>query len=467
MEPVLFPVSSRGRGLAAAQLFVFGGIFAARAAAPALENGSFEQGLQGWTVTATADAAAVARVLPEAASFGRQGLRVRNTPACPQFNLVSAAVPVTVGRTYTVSYWCGGGEPGVGGMTVEMVFVDGKGARLNPAQASIRKWPRGAAAAARCFENPVIAAAAPEGAVSFSVHIHPANAKPAGPVDLDDFIVTELPETAPAAVEVKPGQAHPVPPFDPVRLQACLDDLQADPHRGQPPPKIVLKLDDFRPVRGKPHPQWLKVADFAKSKNLKVNFGIVAQGLAEECPDFVAWTKERNASGMIEFWNHGWDHGERAGENGKRIQEFCGESYEYQKKHLTDSNRLAREKLGFPFVTFGAPFNSTDASTLKVLSEDPDIKVWLYGDVKNSAGKTVLDRTFPVSLESPTFIPNYAAFVEGYAHNRAAAYFVLQGHPANWNDERWEQFVKIVEFLTAQNAEFVLARDVAAALPAK
>lgn len=440
----------------------FGAFQAALAASPALENGSFEQGLQSWAVTG-ADPAVVARVLPEAASFGRQGLRVQNTPACPRFDVASTPVNVTVGRTYTVSYWCGGGTPGAGGVTVEMVFADAKGARLKPAPASIRKWPQGGATGARCFENSVIAAAAPEGAVSFSVHIRPTSSRPAGPVDLDDFVVAELPENAPPPAEVKPGSAHPIPPFDPARLQACLDEITRDPHRGKPPTRIVLKLDDFRPVRGKPHPQWLKVAEFAKSKNIKVNFGIVAQGLAEECPDFVAWTKERNASGMIEFWNHGWDHGERAGENGKRIQEFCGESYEYQKKHLSDSNRLAREKLGFPFVTFGAPFNTTDAATLKVLQEDPDIKVWLYGNTRNTAGKTVLDRTFPVSLESPTFIPNYAAFVEGYAHNRGSAYFVLQGHPANWNDERREQFVKIVEFLIAQQDEFVLARDMTAA----
>src|SRR5262249_48257568 len=107
-------------------------------------------------------------------------------------------------------------------------------------------------------------------------------------------------------------------------------------------------------------------------------------------------------------------------------------------------------------------FNATDANTVKVLAEDPDIKVWMYGDPKNPAGKVVLARN-AVNIETPTFIPNYAAFLEAYVHNRKGEYFVMQGHPTHWDDDRWNQFVKIVDFLIAQKADFVFPREFAAA----
>ncbi len=44
--------------------------------------------------------------------------------------------------------------------------------------------------------------------------------------------------------------------------------------------------------------------------------------------------------------------------------------------------------------------------------------MWMYGDPRNPAGKKVLIRSGAVTLETPTLIPNYAAFIEGYAHNR-------------------------------------------------
>jgi peptidoglycan/xylan/chitin deacetylase (PgdA/CDA1 family) len=204
------------------------------------------------------------------------------------------------------------------------------------------------------------------------------------------------------------------------------------------------------------------VAEYAKARNIKVSFGIIASGLADNAPEFFQWVKDRNAEGSIEFWNHGWDHGERVdAATGKKIQEFCGETYEYQKKHMADSNQLAREKLEFPFVSFGAPFNAIDATTVKVLEEDSDIKVWMYGDAKNPAGKVILTRDM-IGIEYPTLLPSYSNFLENYAHNRGGGLHTMQGHPGGWGDDRWGQFVKIADFLIAQKAEFLLPRDFSA-----
>ena len=422
-----------------------------------LKNANFEEGLDGWTPSEAVET--IFQVLPEAASLGAKGLRVESKEAT-RFALLSAPLSVTAGKTYTVTFWNGGNaEKSQGAVDVKMVFKGPGGEELPPAMAKIRKWPGTNVQAGTFVSNPLLAAAAPVGAATLTLRISSAGKTPVGPVDFDDFQVAELGDEPPATVEK--GQAHPIPASDPARLKALETEIAANPYRGKAPPKIVIKLDDFGAAKGNVHPKWLKVADFARERKIKVTFGIIGTRMTEDCPAFAEWTKARHDAGEIEFWHHGWDHAERQ-ENGKRIMEFSGEPYEHQKKHMTDTNKLAREKLGFAFASFGAPFNATDASTVKVLSEDPDIKVWMYGDPKNPAGKKVLERCHPVSIESPTMIPNYGAFLEGYAHNRGAEYFVMQGHPAGWDDDRWDQFVKIVDFLIAQKAEFVFASDFAA-----
>jgi peptidoglycan/xylan/chitin deacetylase (PgdA/CDA1 family) len=420
-----------------------------------LQNGSFEKGLEGWTAEGEAT-----KVLPEAALLGGEGLRILSSEAKP-FSLLSTPLEVKPGKTYTVTFWAGtadGSTAAQGTADVKMIFKDAAGKELPPAMASIRKWPGINVKGSRFPSNPLLAAAAPEGAATLTLRVSSSGKQPVGPLNFDDFQITELSDEP--APKVEKGQANPIPPSDPARLKALEEEIAANPYRGKSPPKIVIKLDDFGSARGKIHEKWLKVAEFAKSRNIKVTFGIVGTRMTEDAPEFVQWTKDQHAAGRIEFWHHGWDHAERTAD-GKRIMEFSGESYEHQKQHMTDLNKLAKEKLGFAFVSFGAPFNATDANTVKVLAEDPDIKVWMYGDPENPAGKKVLERSYAVSIENPTMIPNYGAFLEGYAHSRGAEYFVMQGHPAAWNDERWDQFVKIVDFLISQKAEFVFASDFA------
>jgi len=422
-----------------------------------LQNGNFEEDLTGWTGDGAIQEAVKAG--PKAALLGEKGLRVE-CPVGAHFSLLSTPLKVTPGKTYTVTFWAAGegGAKSPGSADVKMIFNGAAGEELPPAMAKIRKWPGINVTGGKFAGNPLLAAAAPEGASTLTIRVSTTGKAAVGPLVLDDFQVTELGDEPPRKVE--PGQANPIPPSDPARLKALEAEIAANPYRGQPPPKIVLKLDDFGAAHGGVHPKWQKVADFCAAKGIKVNFGIIATRMTEDCPEFVKWTKQQHDAGHIEFWHHGWDHGERT-DSGKRTMEFSGEALEYQQDHLAKANTLAKEKLGFPFVSFGAPFNATDENTVKALANDPDIKVWMYGDPDHPAGKTVLERSYAVSIENPTFIPNYGAFLEGYAHNRGAEYFVMQGHPAAWNDERWDQFVKIVEFLIAQKADFVFASDLA------
>jgi len=77
--------------------------------------------------------------------------------------------------------------------------------------------------------------------------------------------------------------------------------------------------------------------------------------------------------------------------------------------------------------------------------------------MKNPAGKTVLPNG-AVTIETRAR-PDFAAFLEAYAHNRGSDVFVMQGHPGGWKDDNFEQFRLMVEFLISQDAQFVLPRD--------
>lgn len=421
-----------------------------------LANAGFEEGLTGWTVVG-GDAAGFVNVTREAASLGKTGLRVTLPAGQRRLAFESAPVPVTVGKSYRVDFWSGGGAPGAKGVQVELVFRDAAAGQLQPGKANVRKWPSSEVSGGIFFNKTELGAAAPEGATTMAVRIRAYGAAAGGPVDLDDFRVFELPDDPNAGKPVQqPGQGNPIPPSDPARIAAFIEEIKADPYRGKAAPKIVVKLDDFKPVRGAVHARWKRVADFAADRKIKVGFGIICAGMADQDGEFFAWTKQRHSSGAIEFWFHGWDHSQEG-----KLMEFSGRPYDYQKQHVADSQRVAREKLGFAFKSFGAPFNATDATAAKVIGEDPDLAVWMYGSPGQTGGKLALERCYAVSLESPTLIANYGAFIEGYAHNRGAPYFVLQGHPAGWGDDRFEQFEKIIDFLLTQKVEFVHASEFA------
>ncbi len=188
----------------------------------------------------------------------------------------------------------------------------------------------------------------------------------------------------------------------------------------QSPPYIMIKIDDLKSNKGKVHPLWKKVVDYLKSRNIKAGIGIICDSLEEDSPEYFQWIKDQRAGGMIEFWNHGYDHKEWQ-EGVKKVEEFKGPSYEQQKQHLLRCNELAKQKLGFTLPAFGAPFNATDDNTSKALSEDPDTTIWLYGDLKHPSGKVVLDRVGAVNIENPTFLPSLEKFMQGYAKYPEAA----------------------------------------------
>lgn len=398
-----------------------------------LENPGFENGLTGWKADKNEKMFAA---IPDAASIGKSGLRITDDDARQGGRLVSTAVPVTENHIYQLDIWGRllSKDPGTN-IFLEFRAADGK--VLKGVQQP-RYYGGCSVKYGNAFENYVCKIGAPAGAVTAAVAVETWGSG-LTTTDVDDIQLWDITD----GVEPKPD------------LDALVTIAKG---AKKPLPKIVIKLDDLKSVRDSIHPRWMKVANFAQERKIKVGFGIIFQSMEEDCPNYVAAIKKLHDTGLFEFWCHGFDHAEWK-EGDKSLMEFSGSTYEHQKENLGKCTKLCREKLGFPLVSFGAPFNALDDNARKVLSEDPDIQVVMFAD--NIPGKVALHRVFSVNIESPTFVANYPAFVEGYVHNLSYPVFVCQGHPASWDDGRYGNFVQIVDFLQSIGAEFVWASDFA------
>ncbi|PTX98757.1 polysaccharide deacetylase [Spartobacteria bacterium LR76] len=239
----------------------------------------------------------------------------------------------------------------------------------------------------------------------------------------------------------------------------------AQPLDGGRPLLVVIKADDLTDEKRGIHPGWQRFVDFIVSRQMKAGIGIISRSLEGDKPAYFDWIRKLHASGSFEFWNHGYDHKRWTDNTGTPKWEFAGTSEDEQKLHLEKSAALARDKLGITFRTFGAPFNQTDDATARLLAADPDCKVWLYGE----PGKTppaifIALRPKGIVLEPTALKPDFAAFEKSFRKISPAPppYLVLQGHPSFWGDSEFAEFVRIIDFLTAQGAEFITPEELAA-----
>lgn len=226
-------------------------------------------------------------------------------------------------------------------------------------------------------------------------------------------------------------------------------------------PCVVLKLDDMRAdATGAVPPRWARVIELIESRALRASIGVICDSLEADRPRYLAELRRLGVSDRFELWHHGYDHRKRE-EAGRTLLEFKGEDEARQREHLERGSRLAREKLGVVFTTFGALFNATDAATARVLAEQPEITVWLYGDAKAPAGKHVAACVPGVNIEQPVHVPNLAALKTGLEKRPREACYVIQGHPNSWDDAAFAEFVRIVDFLAERGAVFLLPRELA------
>lgn len=223
----------------------------------------------------------------------------------------------------------------------------------------------------------------------------------------------------------------------------------------RPPQAIILKLDDVTPQGardGSPvSPRWQRLVDFIEEQEIKASLGIIGFALEDDNAAFFDWIKQWHRKGRIEFWNHGYRN--------RRAEDKTGEfegAFDEQKAAIERTQRLAKEKLGIELKVFGAHWSGTNQATADALDATPEITMVFYEP--RQAKKFVFERV--LTLENPTFVPDFDKFKQLY-ESRAAdkPVLALQGHPNAWDEQRWQGFVKIIEFLKGRGCRFVHATE--------
>lgn len=222
-------------------------------------------------------------------------------------------------------------------------------------------------------------------------------------------------------------------------------------------PQIILKLDDYG-FSARTHPGWAQTMDYLNGQGVVASIGLVGRGLERPSRTSITWMQTQAALGH-ELWNHGYCHCRPEGvelPNGLRAAEFRGTDLDYQLDQLQRTQDLAKDKLGITLTAFGAPYNSTDATTLEALSQIPAITTWIYHNGPAPDGVTTLPRISAVNIEYPVHQPNFARFKQGFEQHLDADVLVIQGHPRSWvqDPERFAEFQKIIAYLQDQGATF-------------
>lgn len=214
---------------------------------------------------------------------------------------------------------------------------------------------------------------------------------------------------------------------------------------------VILKADDMvfdtvTVISGR----WRRFIDFINSKKIKAGLGLVGNSLTKGNLEYYTYLRKLVNSGSFELWNHGYNHIVGAvNEKGDVYCEFMNTPYEYQKQHLIQTQKLAKEKLNTTLHTFGAPANAVDDNTIRALDEIKELKVWFFGH--STPGKLVLPRD--MEIEYPCAMPDYQKFIEYYDPEKDC--LVLQIHPNLWDESLFEEFVKIIEFLLENEVTFI------------
>ena len=214
--------------------------------------------------------------------------------------------------------------------------------------------------------------------------------------------------------------------------------------------KIILKLDDFQAK--KDSCPCIPTLNFLMERQIKAGFGAVANRFDSTALNVLRpYLNATNRKGekLFEVWHHGLNHAKT---------EFKDSTYQYQKSHFEQANKLVKKYLGIQMHTFGTHYNASDSITNQVVSEDPNYKVFLYSSIVPKVDNGIFYMDHRVNVENGTGKPEYEFFKADYNKKKESYtdFMVLQAHPNGWTPEKLNQFTQIIDFLISEGCEFVL-----------
>lgn len=225
-----------------------------------------------------------------------------------------------------------------------------------------------------------------------------------------------------------------------------------------PPPKppqiILLKFDGLEPSVECCPPvseRWSRLTDYLTQNHIHAAYGVVCCGLEKDNPAYFEWIRSMHDKGTIEFWLHGYrEHSDK-----DKKGEFEMGTVEQQKLILEKAEKLAHDKLGFEFTSFGTYWSNITPATEKAIDEVPEIKIWLdRPKYAKQCHKFGIPRV--ITLENLTYITDVEMFLRAYdAVGEKQEMLLLQGHPDGWNETRWRGFLKMMDFLKSKGCVFL------------
>ena len=240
---------------------------------------------------------------------------------------------------------------------------------------------------------------------------------------------------------------------------------------------IILKADDFNDGDPANYVNFTDYLETLKARGVKSSIGMIAAGCAlpsiGQRTSVSAW----RASGLFEFWNHGYDHAEYPPGASKSLVhvlslgddlmeksylpgttfEFMGRPYAEQLDHLTRAQQTIQDAYGFRMRTFGAPFNKIDANTTLALEALGQIDVSFFGPSTSSI--YLLPRNAG-EIESSPGVPSLITYTQ--THDLSKPVAVLQHHPSIQTfHDNWGEFIAILDQIHSDGGTFILAGEYA------
>lgn len=210
---------------------------------------------------------------------------------------------------------------------------------------------------------------------------------------------------------------------------------------------VIIKADDYWISTNQLYNDgWNNFINYIETNSLKASIGLIGNAILSMGQNTLSDKTSMLQRGNIEFFDHGYDHGNGTNPDGSSWWEFWNTPQLQQQDHLTRFINLAKSKLNLNLRAFGAPGNSFDQSTSSLLNALPEFKIFYYLNAPPINSNKLLLKITSLEHNVPNFISTY---------DGTPPYIVYQVHPYTWDQTALNEFKQIIDILNSKNVRFM------------
>ena len=215
-------------------------------------------------------------------------------------------------------------------------------------------------------------------------------------------------------------------------------------------PVIILKCDDFKANDIDTINAFEAFYNMVQEEGVAASFGIMgySTATASAANKAIFWENAKKyVDNGIEIWSHGWRH--KKSDTG--VAEYDGYyTLEENREGFGKVLDMVKENTGYEITTFGAPFNRMNQENADMIEETyPQIKTIFFSEEEYD-NVTTLNASLPesalVSLES---------FKTTFSTREKSNYYVMQIHPANYDETKLGEVRKVIKYLKSEGCKFM------------